>query len=290
MVGDGSDLDPRQGLLPGELDGIGHQVGKHLAQHGHIPLTDRQIRDFPLDGTAPRIRRQFVADLADQGVEIDPSILDLSTAHAGEGQQVVDQYPHLAGRVRDDLQVVLALLILHLLAPLVEQLHEAGDVPERGAQIVRHGIAEGFQFLIGGLDLCHMPLQLRVQFVDHRFGTPPVQGFHEGRRERFNGVLISLGIAALFAGQGDHAGDAPHVAQRHPHEGGDRRMTGRFFNGIGVGGRIVDDPGSPLPEADAVDAAGRHVFQEVHGLLDGDPAGLPSRLADGGRIEAPFRV
>ena len=73
---------------------------------------------------------------------------DLGPAHAGERQQVVDELAHLLTRVGDGLQVVRRLVRQLTVGGPLQHLDVAVDVPQRRAQIVRHGIAEGFQFLV----------------------------------------------------------------------------------------------------------------------------------------------
>ena len=73
---------------------------------------------------------------------------DLGPAHAGEGQQVVDQLAHLLARVGDRLQVMPGLLRQLAVGRPLQHLDVAVDVPQRRAQIVRHRVAEGFQFLV----------------------------------------------------------------------------------------------------------------------------------------------
>ena len=62
-----------------------------------------------------------------------------------------------------------ALLVQRVGVAVVQQLDEAGDVAQRSAQVVGDRIAEGFQFLVGGLELPDIILQRLVQFADPVF-------------------------------------------------------------------------------------------------------------------------
>jgi hypothetical protein len=70
---------------------------------------------------------------------------------------------------------ILSPLVVHTVAVVFQQcLAEAVDRPERGAQVVRDGLGEGFQFLVGGFQLAgalgDALLQFCVQLEDLIFG------------------------------------------------------------------------------------------------------------------------
>jgi hypothetical protein len=67
-------------------------------------------------------------------------------------------------------------------------------------------------------------------------------------------------------------------------------MAGRLVDRIGMGSRIVDDPGFALSQPDPVDPPVRHVLEHFDRLRTGEGTGRPACIAEGGRIEMAVRV
>jgi hypothetical protein len=74
--------------------------------------------------------------------------VEAGASRLGEGQQIVDEPARRQGRVDDVVQEALGLGV-QLLGAVLQQLGIADDMAERRAQVVRHGIGEGLQLLIG---------------------------------------------------------------------------------------------------------------------------------------------
>ena len=72
---------------------------------------------------------------------------------AREAEQVVDQLPHALRGVADPVQIVVALLVQLIGITGQQGGAKAVHGAQRGAQVVRDGVGEGFQFLVGGLEL-----------------------------------------------------------------------------------------------------------------------------------------
>ena len=92
--------------------------------------------------------------LPDQLVKIDVSLFAIPTRpSAREGQQVVNQFPHPFRGLGNVRQMVEVFFGKRGAGVLLQHLHEAQDMAQRRAQIMRDGITERFQFLVGGLQL-----------------------------------------------------------------------------------------------------------------------------------------
>lgn len=94
----------------------------------------------------------------------------LRPAHPGQFQQVVDEQAHGLRGPADPLEIVPPRLVQRPQVILQQGLAEAVDAPEGRPQVVRDGIAEGLQLLVGGLQLgCAFPdalLQFCVEPAD----------------------------------------------------------------------------------------------------------------------------
>ena len=108
-----------------------------------------------------------------QLIEIDLRLLHLGLSDPREGQQVINQMTHPFRRFGNRRQMTEALFGKRGPGVFLQQVHEAQDVAQRGAQIVGNGITERFQFLVGGLQL-HRAfddalLQFRIEPADFIF-------------------------------------------------------------------------------------------------------------------------
>ena len=69
-AGQRPDLDSRLLQRPGELQGVGDQVGQNDPQHGHISSNRGQVVDAPLNGPTGSIRLEFLDDVAHQALQL----------------------------------------------------------------------------------------------------------------------------------------------------------------------------------------------------------------------------
>src|SRR5712671_878374 len=67
------------------------------------------------------------------------------------------------------VQMVKGLLIERRAGILFQELNKTTEMAQRCAQVVRDGVAEGFQFLIGGGELSGAKVQVRVELDDLGF-------------------------------------------------------------------------------------------------------------------------
>src|SRR5215467_1487527 len=109
--------------------------------------------DSPNYIAAIRLRRKFFQSIANQNVRSYTLPIDLRAAHAGEGEQFVDQLPHPAPRFRYYIHVTRGSRIQLFVLPLNKKIHKSVDVTKRSAQIVRDRVREQLQLSIRNLQL-----------------------------------------------------------------------------------------------------------------------------------------
>ncbi len=85
----------------------------------------------------------------DEVVEVDRRDVHRRAAQARERQQAIDQLAHVARRVADGGEVARGGLVALQAQVFFQQTHEAGDVPQRRAQVVRDRVGEGLEVAIG---------------------------------------------------------------------------------------------------------------------------------------------
>ena len=106
----GADVNPGGLAHPRVLDGVVDEVGQHLLDHRRVPDHAGQGADLPDNGPAGGHHFEAVNHVGDHGGKGHRSAHQVGPAHAGKGQQVVDQAPHLDARVADGLQVMRGLV------------------------------------------------------------------------------------------------------------------------------------------------------------------------------------
>ncbi len=79
--------------------------------------------------------------------------------HAGVGEQVVDQRAHPRGALDGVVDDLVGLLVELPAVAAPEQLDEAGDAAQRRQQVVRGGVGERLQLLVGALELARAALE-----------------------------------------------------------------------------------------------------------------------------------
>ena len=166
-AGGAADSDDCMGAGGGKLHGVGEQIDQHQAQQGPVGPHRRQRADFPDDASCPRLCLKIAQSLLSQLIEINLHLSQFLVSEARERQQVINQTPHPACRLRNRGQMMEAFFGKRWADVLFQQFHEARDVAQRRAQIVGDGITERLQILVGLLQLRRAIddalLQLRVE-------------------------------------------------------------------------------------------------------------------------------
>ncbi len=113
--------------------------------------------------------------------------MDLGAAHTGKGEQRVDQLAHALCSSAHAREVALSLRVEVRAIVLQDGLTEAVDAPERRAQIVCDGVAEGFEVAVRGVGLdvrTTEHLLLLLHPVDVRAGAEPSRDETRGVPDR----------------------------------------------------------------------------------------------------------
>src|SRR5882762_10038139 len=148
-----AELDPGRGPLAGELPGVPDQVLQDGAQERLVPLRDGPFGDHALDLTPVLALAQIGDDLPRQRAEVDTPTLHFGAGDAGKVQEAVDELAHLDGGRDDPLERVPARLVEGVGAVFHQGVAEPLDAPKGRPQVVRHGVREGLELLVGGLEL-----------------------------------------------------------------------------------------------------------------------------------------
>ena len=167
-----ADLDAGRVAWSRVLDRIGEQVAPDLADQGGVGLDFGECGQVELDvplaaqdravrppacggpGSCPdrlaHLGSKVFQGLAQDHVHVHGGEKEFGPAHPRKGQQVVDELSHLGGGTLNQGKVTAALFIELSGGLLLELVDEAADMAQGCAQIVRDGIGEGLQFLVGG--------------------------------------------------------------------------------------------------------------------------------------------
>ena len=132
---------------------------------GNSPTVQRTSRPFA-------VALHLGDRLAGERREIHQGGPELLAAEAREGQQLVDQVPHLPHGVLDRREIVAPLFVQARPDVAPEKPRESVDVPERRAKIMRDRVGEGLQLLVQARQLPDAPPELPVQLLDLLFGEP----------------------------------------------------------------------------------------------------------------------
>ena len=92
--------------------------------------------------------RRIPLRLADDGVQIDARVQHLGPPHPREDEQRIDELAHLHRALGNQAQIALPVVVELGAGRLLQQLRKSADVPERGPQIVRHGVRKRLQLLV----------------------------------------------------------------------------------------------------------------------------------------------
>ena len=156
------------------LQRVREQVVEHLAQQPHVSDHGWQRPDSPLHAALTLVRSQIGPHRLHQALQIDGAAPQLGPRGTREFQQIVDQPAHALRRFADHLQVTGGLGSRALATLALEQVGKPQDVPQWGAEVVRHRVREGFQFAVGLAQLRralgHPLLQRIVEVLQRRAG------------------------------------------------------------------------------------------------------------------------
>src|SRR2546423_860188 len=145
----GGDLDAGRGVTA-ELEGVGDHVLEEGGQERRVALDGRQgpladdLRPGVVDGRL-QVRQGPVEGL----VAVDRHENLGGPADPGEGQQVVDQRLHALGAVDGELDVLIGPLVELALVAALEELAEAGHLPERLLEVMGGDVGELLQVGVG---------------------------------------------------------------------------------------------------------------------------------------------
>ncbi len=252
--------DAKLGMLPrgGELQRVADQIGQDLLEPHRIGAHRRQGLHHPHH--RPRLfdRRPVVGQHpGHHRLERGVDELYLRAGDSTVGQQIVDQAVHAPGGRKDEAQAGVARGRQHGVRVLQHRLHEAVDVMERRAQIVRRRVGEGLQLAVHLLQ----PRRAQAHLVFQVVGVPPQRGAGLGEFR----VGPALGVDVGGAAHPLHH-PSPLVAPRHGEAEEPvvvaARVAQAMFHPVGVAGahRLVPPARGGL---------------QVVGMNDGPPVVIP---------------
>src|SRR4051812_9235512 len=146
-------LDAGFRTLAGIFQGIAKEIDEGLPERHRIRMDGGEAADFPDNFTVARFGPQSLDGMIHEGFHSDGDELQFRAAHLGECEQVVDKVAHLFGGTGNNVEQFPIFRIEFGAGGASEHFRKTINVPERGAQIVRNGIAESLQFFISGLEL-----------------------------------------------------------------------------------------------------------------------------------------
>src|SRR5437879_5690662 len=112
------DLDRRLAHTLAELERVADQVDEELLQHPAVAAGRRQVADADRDGAVGLRPLQLLADGPGERGHVDGHAFELLAAESREGEEVVDEPPHLPHVVADDPEEALATRIQGPRVPL----------------------------------------------------------------------------------------------------------------------------------------------------------------------------
>jgi hypothetical protein len=142
------------------------------------------------------VRRDFVNDCFDELLEFNCRLLCFRAADPRKCEQIINQAAHSICRIDNHANVMPAFLIKRSVGMPLQKLGKSGDVSNRRAQVMRHGVSERFEFFVDSSQLGgafdYPLLQFSVEFVNFffcalAFGHVTID-FHNGRR---SAVLVA---------------------------------------------------------------------------------------------------
>lgn len=142
-------LDDRALPRPGELERIGDQVLKNLLDQSGITLGSGKVCNLPAHDPVFDLRLQQRNDFFDDRIQARRLEVQRVPADSRQIQQLIHQQAHAVDALFDALQVSSCFGVHSGGEVFNQDSGKTADVAERRAQIMRNGIGEGLQFVIG---------------------------------------------------------------------------------------------------------------------------------------------
>ena len=157
--------EPDAGFRPlgGELPGVAQQVGEGDPRQPPVAVAGGRGRSLVGDAALRVGVAQAVHDFRRQGGEVDRLALQLRTVDVGEIEHVLHDAHHAGRFALDRVEVAAGLAVQRVGVLVLQDAAEARDVGQRRPQVVRDGVAEGAQLLVGFLQVHGVRRHLQVQ-------------------------------------------------------------------------------------------------------------------------------
>src|SRR5581483_2915052 len=215
-----ADLDHRLGAPARELPGVADEVHEDLPDEPAVGERREQRSDVharaSLGIETPRLRDHRER----QGGHVHAGLLETLPPHTREREQVVDQAPHLSCVFPHDAENPAAVVVQPRPVILDEDAREAVDRAQRGAKVVRHGVAERLQLLVRRRELAAHALPLGVELLEPP-GVPPDDRGEDDHRHGGEQPHADLGgvdarVPALQLEPAEEPGNARHGHEQPP--------------------------------------------------------------------------
>ena len=173
--------------LAAVFPGVAQQIAHHDFDHARVAV-GLGIRLHLDRNLAFRfVLRQFSPLAFSHGGKVDHDMFDFSARAARQRQQAINQLVHLVAGNFDLIQEQFGLALQLAAEILLKRLAEADHGAKRRAQVMRNGVGETVQFLVGGGEyggaFDHALFQVGVDAVDIRFGAFPLLDVFHNRDE-----------------------------------------------------------------------------------------------------------
>ena len=152
--------------VTGKFERVGNELGENLPDHPGIGVDFRERVDVPFDAAAFGLEFEFLEDGFDGFIEVDGTEVEIAPTEPRIGENAVEQFAHLLGRLEDDAEVFGGGSIEFPGEVLLEQSSEGFDVPKRSTQIVRDSVAKRFEFARGFTQLRGVAFELLFHHVN----------------------------------------------------------------------------------------------------------------------------
>ena len=161
-----ADLDPRVAPRGRELHRVADEVFEHDPDEVRVRMGTQARLDRPRDLSSSRLFLRLGRNGLDELRQADARPPHRLAAETRQIQHVVDELRHPPRGLAHPRQVLFPSLIELVLIADEKLAAEAIDAPQRRAEIVRHGVAEGFELLIGLAEPCGQLLDALALLLD----------------------------------------------------------------------------------------------------------------------------
>ena len=249
-----ADFDHR-GLAGARVfDGIAEEVGENLLDEAGVAHDGRQRGDTPFDLAVLGLGSEILKNGGDKRSQRDFLKIENVAANARKLEQIVNQAAHALDGAANAMDVFLSVGPELRTPGFEENPGKAIDVAKGSTKVVGHGIAEGFEFAVRGLEfgraLADALLELFVEAADLLVDAFAGDGVADGAGEDA-AVDVEFGDVVLGAIL-DHFEGHCFVAETGEDDDGDRGSLGAGL----VEGFLAFGIGKAEIEKNGVDAAG----------------------------------